>query len=55
MIGAPGARRLATALQKNSVIEVVRLADYAIEEFLNWEAGRPLRYGVTLEMLEIMA
>ena len=35
--------------------EVVRLADYAIEEFLNWEAGRPLRYGVTLEMLEIMA
>jgi phosphoglycerate dehydrogenase-like enzyme len=35
--------------------EVVRLADYAIEEFLNWEAGRSLRYGVTLEMLEIMA
>ena len=35
--------------------EVVRLADYAIEEFRNWEAGRPLRYGVTLEMLQIMA
>ncbi len=35
--------------------EVVRLADYAIEEFLNWEAGRPLRYAVTTEMLEIMA
>ena len=35
--------------------EVVRMADFAIEEFLNWEAGRPLKYQVTLEMLETMA
>ena len=31
--------------------EVVRLADYAIEEFQAWENGQPLRYAVTLEML----
>ena len=35
--------------------EVVRMADYAIEEFLNWEQGRPLRYAVTREMLTTMA
>lgn len=35
--------------------EVVRLADYAIEEFEAWRDGRPLRYEVTREMLETMA
>ncbi len=35
--------------------EIVRQADFAIDEFENWEAGRPLRYRVTLEMLETMA
>ena len=35
--------------------EVVRMADYAIEEFLRWEKGEPLRYQVTAEMLETMA
>jgi len=35
--------------------EVVRMADYVIEEFEAWLAGRPLRYAVTLEMLERMA
>ncbi len=35
--------------------EVVRMADYAIEEFLAWEQGHPLRYAVTREMLPTMA
>jgi len=35
--------------------EVCRLADCCIEEFLAWEKGEPLRYAVTLEMLETMA
>lgn len=35
--------------------EVLRMADYMIEEFQAWQAGRPLRYAVTLEMLETMA
>ncbi|MBT4501516.1 MAG: hydroxyacid dehydrogenase [Gemmatimonadetes bacterium] len=35
--------------------EVVRMADYAIEEFLRWEQGEALKYQVTLEMLETMA
>jgi len=35
--------------------EVVRMADYAIEEFRAWERGQPLRYEVTREMLPIMA
>lgn len=35
--------------------EVVRLADYMIEEFDRWEAGQPLRYQVTKEMLATMA
>lgn len=35
--------------------EVVRMADYAIEEFVRWQREEPLRYGVTLEMLEWMA
>ena len=35
--------------------EVVRMADYCIEEFVRWERGAPLRYAVTREMLEWMA
>lgn len=35
--------------------EVVRLADYCLEEFDAWKAGRPLRFQITLEMLETMA
>jgi phosphoglycerate dehydrogenase-like enzyme len=34
--------------------EVIRLADCAIEEFEEWQAGRPLRYQVTREVLETM-
>lgn len=35
--------------------EVVRMADYVIEEFLAWERGEPLKYAVTLDMLDHMA
>ncbi len=35
--------------------EVVRMADYAIEEFVRWQRKEPLRYAVSLEMLELMA
>lgn len=35
--------------------EVVRMADFMIEEFERWARGEPLRYEVTLEMLETMA
>ena len=35
--------------------EVVRMADYMIEEFLAWEAGRPLCHAVTPQMLATMA
>jgi phosphoglycerate dehydrogenase-like enzyme len=34
--------------------EVTRLADCAIEEFESWQAGRPLRYQVTREILQTM-
>jgi phosphoglycerate dehydrogenase-like enzyme len=34
--------------------EVGRLADCVIEEFLAWQAGRPLRYQVTREVLATM-
>jgi len=35
--------------------EVVRMADYCIDEFLAWRDGRELKHAVTLEMLETMA
>lgn len=35
--------------------EVVRMADYVIEEFVRWQRKEPLRYAVTEEMLELMA
>jgi phosphoglycerate dehydrogenase-like enzyme len=31
--------------------EVVRMADYAIEDFIRWEKGEPLKYQVTESML----
>ena len=34
--------------------EVVRLADCAIDEFERWQAGEPLRYRVTREVLATM-
>jgi phosphoglycerate dehydrogenase-like enzyme len=34
--------------------EVVRMADCMIEEFQAWEAGRPLRYRITKEVLATM-
>jgi phosphoglycerate dehydrogenase-like enzyme len=34
--------------------EVTRLSDAMIEEFVAWEAGQPLRYQVTREILETM-
>lgn len=35
--------------------EVLRMADYMIEEFCRWQKGEPLRYAITLEMLERLA
>lgn len=35
--------------------EVVRMADYVLEEFGRWRQGETLRYAVTMEMLETMA
>jgi phosphoglycerate dehydrogenase-like enzyme len=35
--------------------ETVRMADYVLEEFARWQRGEPLRYSVSLEMLETMA
>lgn len=35
--------------------EVARMADYCLEEFEAWKAGRPLKYQVTTAMLETMA
>ena len=35
--------------------EVVRLADYCLEDFHRWQLGAPLQYAVTLEMLATMA
>lgn len=35
--------------------EVVRLADYCLDDFHRWQRGEPLRYAVSLKMLETMA
>jgi phosphoglycerate dehydrogenase-like enzyme len=35
--------------------EVVRMADYVLREFEAWQAGKPLRWTVSMEMLETMA
>lgn len=35
--------------------EVVRMADYMLDEFERWQNGEPLRYAVSLELLATMA
>ena len=35
--------------------EVVRMAEYIVDEYTAWTEGRPVRYDVTLKMLETMA
>jgi phosphoglycerate dehydrogenase-like enzyme len=35
--------------------EVIRMADYMLEEFANWRDGRPLRYEVTPALLPLLA
>lgn len=35
--------------------EVVRMADYAIAEFKRWRDGQPMKYSVSLKLLETMA
>jgi phosphoglycerate dehydrogenase-like enzyme len=35
--------------------ELIRLGAYCMEEFVAWQNGQPLRYAITLPMLEIMA
>ena len=35
--------------------EVIRMADFMIEEFQRWEAGEPLHYEVSLEIMDTMA
>ncbi|XHR30454.1 MAG: hydroxyacid dehydrogenase [Chthoniobacteraceae bacterium] len=45
---------LSSHLAGSSNDETVRMADLCIEEFLAWKAKKPLRYAVTLEMLNRM-
>jgi phosphoglycerate dehydrogenase-like enzyme len=47
--------RLSTHIAGSAGGEVVRMADYCLEEFAAWREGKPLRYGVTKAMLETMA
>jgi phosphoglycerate dehydrogenase-like enzyme len=35
--------------------EVVRMAEYMVSEYISWLQGEPVRYEVTLKMLETMA
>lgn len=35
--------------------EVVRMADFAIDEFKAWAAGKPLQYAVTTQSLATMS
>lgn len=47
--------RLSSHIAGSQGNEVVRMADLAIEEFVCWEKGDPLRHEVTMAMLERMA
>ncbi len=47
--------RLSSHIAGSNGNEVVRMADYCLEEFRAWRAGRPLRYQVTRDMLAKMA
>lgn len=46
---------LSSHIAGSSGKEVARMADYCLEEFEAWKAGRPLRYQVTEAMLKTMA
>jgi phosphoglycerate dehydrogenase-like enzyme len=35
--------------------ELIRMANYCMEEFIAWQNGQPLRYAVSLPMLDVMA
>jgi phosphoglycerate dehydrogenase-like enzyme len=35
--------------------ELLRMAKCCLEEFIAWQNGEPLRYAVSLPMLDIMA
>jgi phosphoglycerate dehydrogenase-like enzyme len=47
--------RLSSHIAGSNGNEVVRMADYCLDEFRAWRADRPLRYRITREMLEKMA
>lgn len=47
--------RLSSHIAGSNGNEVVRMADYCLEEFRAWRDARPLRYQVTREMLAKMA
>lgn len=47
--------RLSSHIAGSMNDEVVRMADYMLEEFANWDAGRPLKHAVSKEMLATMA
>ncbi len=46
---------LSTHIAGSQGNEVLRLADYCLEEFRAWREGRPLQYRITAEMLARMA
>ena len=47
--------RMSTHIAGSLGNEVLRMADYMIEEFQRWQQGGALRYAVTKELLETMA
>lgn len=47
--------RLSSHIAGSMNDEVVRMADYVLEDFSNWDAGRPLKHAVTKAMLANMA
>jgi phosphoglycerate dehydrogenase-like enzyme len=47
--------RLTSHIAGSTGREVVRMADFALEEFEAWAQGKPLRYAVSAAMLETMA
>lgn len=47
--------RLSSHIAGSNGAEVVRMADYCLEEFRAWRAAKPLRWQVTREKLENMA
>jgi phosphoglycerate dehydrogenase-like enzyme len=46
---------LSTHIAGSHADEVVRLADYCIEDFRAWSRGQPLRYQVSMQMMKTMA